>query len=201
MVRAPKLPPTSSIVFVGIKSKLDSCVLFGNGCVHDILSDRVSGHDDFVGGEEALHAFVSHADLAGLLCQQLVSDAGIAVLLLNETWDTHAGAYVQRRSAGVTTHSDSHHRLEVFDNFLCHPLALPNLEEHCDVFQKMLTVETADGQAFDVVACRGNPLHLHASQSTHELDFGTGIFGFDGIGDRDCREDMASCASAADDDS
>lgn len=49
------------------------------------------------------------------------------------------------------TYAHSRHRLEVFDDALCHVLALPYFEEYGDVLEQMLSVEAADRQALDLI--------------------------------------------------
>ena len=53
-----------------------------------ILTDRIAGHDDTVGREELLHAFVGDAYFAGFLCQELIRDTCIGILLLYQGRDS-----------------------------------------------------------------------------------------------------------------
>ena len=53
-----------------------------------ILTDRIAGHDDTVGREELLHAFVGDTYFTGFLCQELIRDTCIGILLLYQGRDS-----------------------------------------------------------------------------------------------------------------
>ena len=56
----------------------------------------------------------------------------------------------------------------------------------------MFTVETANGQALDFVACGGHTLHLHTALGTYKQDFGIRAFLTYGIGNGYGRENMSA---------
>ena len=60
-----------------VESEIFSCLLARNIGIDEVLSHRVTGFDDFVGWEEALHAIVSHADFPCFLGEELVGDSGV----------------------------------------------------------------------------------------------------------------------------
>ena len=188
-------------LLVGHEAKALQRLLASDGRVEQCLAHRVAGQHDLLCGEEALHAFIGHADLARFLGQQLVGDAGVAVLLLDETGDAHVGRLVERRTAGIAAHADSYLRLELLDDGLGHALALPDLKEHFYVLQQVLAVETHDRQPLDVVARLGHTLHLHATFGTDEQYLSVGTQLADGIGYRDGGKDVTAGSTAADDDS
>ena len=58
--------------------------------------------------EKALHALVSYADAPGPRCEQLVRNARIGILLLNQRRNAHPLRAPQHRSAGVSPEADGH---------------------------------------------------------------------------------------------
>ena len=68
---------------------------------------------------------------------------------LDEARYSFAGTNIESRTASIATYAHSRHRFEVFDDALCHVLALPYFEEYGDVLEQMLSVEAADRQALD----------------------------------------------------
>ena len=82
--------------------------LAGDGVAEEVLPYGVAGHDDFIGREELLHAFVGHADFARLLGQQFVGDAGVGVLLLYQGGDAHHAGGLQRGSTGIAAYAYGH---------------------------------------------------------------------------------------------
>ena len=54
-----------------------ACFFFCYVSLKNILSYRVTCHDNLVGREESVHTFIGHTYLACLLCQQLVGYASI----------------------------------------------------------------------------------------------------------------------------
>ena len=57
-------------------------------CLFQILTDRIAGHDDTVGREKLFHALVSDTYFACFLCQELIRDTGIGILLLYQGRDS-----------------------------------------------------------------------------------------------------------------
>ena len=62
----------------------------------------------------------------------------------------------------------------------------------------MLTVKTADGQAFYFVSGLRHALHFHSSAGSYEEYFCIGTFGPDGIGYGYSGEDVSARAAPAD---
>ena len=62
---------------------------------------------DPLGGEEALHAVVGHADTPRTVCEDLVRQTGVGVLLLNERRDSRSLRGPQHGPRGVA--AESHH--------------------------------------------------------------------------------------------
>ena len=184
---------------LGIQSELLDGFLMTDGCLQQRLSYGVSCHDDLLCREETVHILVGHADLLCFLGQQLVRDTCVGVLFLYQTGDSHGGALVQRRSAGVAAHTHCSHRTEVLDDAASQALTFPYLVQHLHVLQQVLPVEAAYRQSFDFISGSGNTLHLHAVFCTHEQDLCFRVLAFDGIGNGYSREDMSSCATSTDD--
>ena len=82
---------------------------------------------------------------------------------MQQTGDALGSRHVERRTTGIATHTDSHLRTEVLDDFLGHALALPYLVEYLDVLQQVLTVKALNGKTFNLIACGRNTLHLHTA--------------------------------------
>ena len=179
---------------------LDSLFAAERG-LDEVLAHGVAREYDFVGGEEAVHVFIGHAYLLGLLGQQTVGHSGIRVLLLDEAGYMLGGTHVERGTAGITSYAHGCHGAEIADNLLCHALALPYLEEYGNVAQRVLAVESADRQALYLIACGRHALHLHASQCTHKEYLGIGALGLDAVGYRDGGKYVSAGTSSTDDDS
>ena len=62
-----------------------------------------------------------------------------------------------------------------------------------------LPLETLDGEAHYLVAGSRHLFHLHLALGSDEEDFGLGIEFLEFVCDADGREDVTSCAAAADD--
>ena len=182
-----------------VESEGASCFLRCALGLQDVLSYGISRHDDAVGGEEALHPLVGHADLLGTAGQQLVGDARIGVLLLYEAGNAHSRARVERGTAGVATHAYCHHRAEVLDDVACHAQALEQVPHHADVFQQMPAVESLDGKSLDLVSRCRDTLHLHAALCADKENLCLGTHLPQRVGYRHGGEDMASRAATADD--
>ena len=112
--------------------------------VEHILTHGIARHHDFVLRKEAFHIVIGHANLRGLLCQELIGHAGIGVLLLYEARNAFGRTHIERGATGETTHSHSGHRLEILDDALGHTFALPYFEQHDDIFQQVFPVEAAN---------------------------------------------------------
>ena len=100
---------------------------------NDLLADRVAGQYDSVRWEEPFHTLVCDTDALGLLAEYLVGQSCEAVLLLNQGRNPHAASSPKQGSACVSSDTDGNVRLELADNFLCHPHALDHLERECEV--------------------------------------------------------------------
>ncbi len=130
--------------------------------------------------------------------QQLVGDAGVGVLLLEQS--RHAGALrgLECRPRCVAAHADGNVGLKLAHYPTRYAYALPQLEEHGDVAPQAFAVEATDRQADDFVTGGGYTFHFHAVFGTDKEDVGIGVASFYGVGDRQCRENMSPGASAAD---
>ncbi len=179
------------------KSELLSRLLFCQFGVEQSLPHGISGFQDLISRKETLHAVVCDANTPRLLGKELVGYARVRVLFLYKTWYSHLCTLVKRRAAGVASHSDSCHRLELAYYFLSHALALPYFIKHLDVAQHVLPVEAADGQPLYLVACCGHALHLHAPQSAHKEYFRIRMFCLYGVCDGYGREYVPPGASSA----
>ena len=164
-----------------------------------VLADRIAGHNDFLCGEELLHAFVGDAYLAGFLGKQLVGDAGIGVLLLYQGGHSHHSCRFQGRTAGIAAYTYCHLWAELFDNVACFPLAACQLHQYGKVLPQVFAVETRYGQTDNLITGIGHTLHFHAPLRTHEQNFRIGTQFFDCVGNGYGRENMPSCTTAADD--
>ena len=60
-----------------IQSERLDGLLTCDGCLDEVLSYGVAGVDDLVGGEEAFHTVVSHANLLGFGSEMLVGHSGV----------------------------------------------------------------------------------------------------------------------------
>ena len=171
----------------------------------DFLADGVAAQDDLVRREEAFHALVRHADALDLLAEHLVGHAGEAVLLLDQRRDMQLGGGLQQGSAGIAADADGDVGLEVADDFPRLAEAGEQLERHLDVVEEVaerqLALESRHGEADDLVARGGHLLHLHLAVGADEEDFVLRAEFPELVGDGHGREDVASRAAAADDDS
>ena len=175
-------------------------ILATDSRLEQCLAHRIARLQNPVGGEEALHVVVGHTNLAGFLAQHLVGLARKRILLLNQTGDSHIGSSLQRGIAGIATYTHCHLRTELADDTFYHSIALPHLIRQRDVLQQIGTVETADGQALDLISGCRDTLHLHTPFGTYEKDGRIGILCPDGIGYRHSRKDVSACAATANDD-
>ena len=113
--------------------------------MEQVLSHRVTGEQDTIGGEEALHLVVGHADALRALRQELVGHTRIRVLFLQQSGDTHFAAHVQGGAAGISAHSDRHLRLKFLNDALCLSLRAPQTNQDAEVAPQAFAVETGDG--------------------------------------------------------
>ena len=164
------------------------------------MADGIAGEAYAVGREETLHAFIGHADAAGAFGQQLVGDAGIGVLFLQQRGDSYFLGHVESGSAGISAHAYGHGGPEVGDNAAGEPAALEKFEEYGEILPPLLPVEAGHGQTFDVVACGGDALHFHASFGTDKKYLCIRAFGAYGVGNGNGGKDVSACSAAADDD-
>ena len=156
-------PHKENCLHVRIESERLTCLFNRQLRVEHVLSNGVTGHNDFVGRKEAFHAFIGHTYLLSFLGKEFIRNAGIGVLLLNEAGDSPFCADIKRRATCISAYTDGCHRLELAHNLTRHALTLPYFEEHDDVFQQMFTVESTDGKALNLISGSRNTLHFHAS--------------------------------------
>ena len=169
----------------------------------DFLADGVAAHHDPVRREEAFHSLVGDADLLHPLPEELVRQAGEAVLLLDEGGDLHPRRSPEQGRARVAAHADDDVRLELPDELFRHRHAFQHSERHLevvdDVFQVQLALHPDDREADDLVAGGRHLLHFHLAGGADEEDFRVRVQFLQFVRDRDGREDMAARAAAADD--
>ena len=128
-----------------VQSEVFHGIFAADGVVEQILAHRITGHDYLFCREEFFHTFVSHTNLACLLCQQLVSDTGVGILFLYQCGNTHHSRHFQRRTTGIATYTDSYLRAELLDDALCFPLAPYQFQQYGDVLPQMFTVKSGNG--------------------------------------------------------
>ena len=133
----------------GFLLRVQSEVLYGifvqDGMSEQVLAHRITGHDYLFCRKEFFHTFVGHANLACLLCQQLVGDTGVGILFLYQCGNTHHARHFQRRTTGIATYTDGHLRTELLDNAPCFPLAPYQFQQYGKVLPQMFTVESGNG--------------------------------------------------------
>ena len=170
----------------------------------DHRADGVAAEDDLVGREEFLHPVVGDADAADALPEDLVGQSGEAVLLLDQGGDVLARGLPEQGRAGIASHADGDVGAEVVEDAAGPAQAFRHLEGDAqialDVRPVELALQSGDGEPFDLVACRGDFLHLHLAFGSDEEDFRLRIDFLELAGDRDGREDVAARAAATDDD-
>ena len=163
-----------------------------------ILTDRVAGHDDFLCGEELLHAFVGNAYFTGFLGKQLVGDACIRVLLLYQSRYSHHSRRFQGRAAGIAAYAYRHLRTELLDDSARFPLAARQFHQYGKVLPQVFAVETRYGQTDNLVTGIGYTLHLHTPFCAYKQDFRIGTQLLNRVGDGYSRENVSACAATAD---
>ena len=204
---APEASSYNEDMFAGRVESIfpDSFFLHLRGARDEDAADRVPGHHYLLFREEALHAFVSDADALNLPGQFLVGESREAVLLLDHRRDAEPGGCVKEGSAGISSYSHRHVRLEILD----YPLRLPdagkdferNLYVVDNILEIQLPLKSYDRQADDLVACRRDLLHLHLAIRTHKQYLRFGIEFLQLACDGNGREYVSSRAAAADYDS
>ena len=129
--------------------RVQSEVLYGvcvqDGMSEQVLAHRITCHDYLFCREEFFHTFVGHANLACLLCQQLVGDTGVGILFLYQRGNTHHARHFQRRTTGIATYTDGHLWAELLDDAPCFPLASYQFQQYGEVLPQMFTVESGNG--------------------------------------------------------
>ena len=185
----------------GLQPEMGQCLGFQRGGVPgsgEATAQRIARQHDPIGGEKALHALVGYADAPGPRCKQLVRNARIGVLLLNQRRNAHPLRAPQHRSAGVPPEADDHIGPEAAD----HPSSLDQRREHLgwngQVAQRQPPLQSRHGQADDRIAKRRHLLHFHLALGPDEQDVhAVAQPASERLGDGDGRIDMASRASAA----
>ena len=128
-----------------------SIIDFRFSTTQQVLADGIAGEDDLVLGEEALHAFVCHADLRCFVLENLIGDAGESVLLLEQDRNAHVSRCPHGCTGGVTADTDTDIRTEVTDDLLYLSNGLIQIDEYGDVLPRLGTVEAPDGQSDDLI--------------------------------------------------
>ena len=192
-------PDNENVLFIRVKSIILNGFLPGllSGR-DDFLSDRVAGDDYPVSREESLHSFICNAYTLCLLAENLVSKSGISVLLLDKCRNTKAFRCPEQGSACISAHSDCDVRLEVLQDFPCHPHTSDHLERQGQIAQSQLALKSCNREAdYFITGCR-HFLHLHPSLGSYKQDLSFRIqflqLSCDGKG----REDVASRSASAD---
>ena len=187
--------------FAGLQPEMGQRLGFQRGGVPEsgeTAAQRIARQHDPIGREKALHALVGYTDAPGPRREQLVRNARIGVLLLNQRRNAHPLRAPQHRSAGVPPEADDHIGPEAAD----HPSSLDQRREHLgwngQVAQRQPPLQSRHGQADDRIAKRRHLLHLHLALGPDEQDVQTVVQPApERLGDGDGRIDMPSGASAA----
>ena len=166
----------------------------------DLLADGIAGEQDAVGREEFLHPLVGRADAGGAFRQDLVGQARIRILLLQQAGDTLVRGAPKQRSAGEAADADRYVGLERLEDFSGFADALDHLEGKREVLGRKRTLEPGYGQADDLVACGGYAFHLHFPFGADEQDFRLRADFLDGVRNGKGGEDVSAGSAAADDD-
>ena len=87
---------------------------------------------------------------------------------MDQGGDAHSFGHVERGAAGIAADPYGGHRLEVANDAPRHLAAFHYFEEHADVPEHVLAVESADGQPLDGVAGRRDAFHFHTAFGTYE---------------------------------
>ena len=174
-------------------------MLFWGGRV-DVRPNRVAGQLDLVRREEAFHAVVGHADLFGSFGQQLVGQACVGILLLNEARNAHSAGGPQGGSTGVSADTDHDVGLEVAENLTRTAQALPQFEGKGQVGQGKFALQTCDRETLNRVSGSRDAFHFHFSFGSDKQNFSFWIQFSDAVSNRQGREDVAARTAAAYDD-
>ena len=174
----------------------------GCGAVHPgtvgyLFSHRISGLGNDLGGEEALHAVVGHADCAGLRREKLVCDSRIRVLFLNKRRDALTLCLLEYGAAGISAHAYGNVGTEVPDDAARAKQTPHKLHHHRHVAPETTAVETRHGQSFYLISGGRHTLHLHAAACAHKENLGAGLAAAYGVGYGNGGENVSAGASTA----
>lgn len=163
-----------------------------------LAADRVAGEHDFAGREKPFHTLICHADASCMFSENLVGQSGKSVLLLNQSGDAHPACLPEQGRACISAHADGDVRPEVPDDFSCQREAFHYFEGQGEIRQSQLSLKPGHRQSDYSVSCRRNLFHFHASLRSYEQDFRVGIDFLELACNRECRENMSSRTSSAD---
>ena len=169
----------------------------GLGRHGEASAQGISRVHDPLGGEEALHAVVGHADTPRTACEDLVRQTGVGVLLLDERRDSRSLRGPQHGPRGVA--AESHHDVgaELADRAPRTADAFEYLEGQRQIRQREPPLQSRRRQPYDAVAQRRNLLHLHFAFGADEEQFHpVAAAALKCFGHRDGRIDVAACAAA-----
>ena len=181
---------------VGVEAEAPLGILAAQLERYDVLAHWVAGLHDALGGEEAFHPVVGHADAVGFGGKKFVGHSRIRVLLLDEGGDAAFLSLFQYGPRGVASYAHADVGREVAE----HPARLaqraPELQQHAEIAPDAFAVESGNREPDDVVACGGHALHLHPSLGAYKENLGIGMPALYGVGYRYGRKDMSAGTTA-----